>query len=225
MRYQDVNSSLTAHIQTLRILLGVLVIFIVLIGYGWHSARTELRIHLPPDLRSGAVVSVDQIAAPNVYAFAAYIFQQLNHWRSDGETDYGQQIFRMAAYCTPAFQEYLSNDLDLRGKRGELSGRIRSIQALPGRGFEERRVTVIDTQTWLVWLDFSLQETVRGMNVKTIQIRYPLRVVRYDIDPELNPWGLALDGFGGDGPQHIKDSANQPDVFSAQGRSTHADKS
>ena len=203
MRYQDLNSSLEAHIKTLRIILGVLALFIVLIGYGWHAARTDIRIHLPPDLRSGAVLTADQIEAPNVYAFAAYIFQQLNHWDSNGETDYGSQIYRMAAYLTPDFREYLAHDLDLRGRRGELSGRIRSIQPVPGQGFEERRVDVINPQSWLVWLDFAIQETVRGMDVKTIQVRYPLRVVRYDIDPELNPWGLALDGFGGKGPQRI----------------------
>jgi hypothetical protein len=31
--------------------------------------------------------------------------------------------------------------------------------------------------------------------VKDSFIRYPLRVVRYDVDGECNPFGLALDGF------------------------------
>ena len=44
-------------------------------------------------------------------------------------------------------------------------------------------------------LDMELIETVRGMTVKNPIIRYPLRVVRYAVDPELNPWGLALDGW------------------------------
>jgi hypothetical protein len=41
------------------------------------------------------------------------------------------------------------------------------------------------------------------MTVKRTAIRYPLRVVRHAVDLEANPWGLALDGFGGDGPHRL----------------------
>jgi integrating conjugative element protein (TIGR03746 family) len=95
------------------------------------------------------------------------------------------------------------NDMDIRGKRGELTGRVRVIQPIVGQGYEERRVDVIDADTWVIWLDYRIQETVRGMEVKHLKIRYPLRVVRYNVDPETNPWGLALDGFGTEGPQKI----------------------
>jgi hypothetical protein len=44
------------------------------------------------------------------------------------------------------------------------------------------------------------------MPVKQTAIRYPLRVVRYPVDAEANPWGLALDGFAGDGPTRIDES-------------------
>jgi len=44
------------------------------------------------------------------------------------------------------------------------------------------------------------------MTVKRTRIRYPLRVVRYAVDPEANPWGLALDGFGADGPRRLTDA-------------------
>lgn len=203
MRYRDENSTLKSHIDTLRIVIGIQLLLIIGLWYGWHQSRNDIRLHIPPDLRSGVVLKPDEVPPPNVYAFASYIFQQLNHWEKDGETDYGKQVFRMAAYLTPDFREFLSNDLELRGKRGELSGRVRGIQPTPGHGYEERRVDVLDRNTWLVWLDFRIEETVRGMNVKGLDIRYPIRVVRYDVNPEKNPWGLALDGFGGDGPQRL----------------------
>ena len=41
------------------------------------------------------------------------------------------------------------------------------------------------------------------MTVKQTTIRYPLRIVRHAIDPESNPWGLALDGYEGDGPRRL----------------------
>jgi hypothetical protein len=41
------------------------------------------------------------------------------------------------------------------------------------------------------------------MDVKQTQVRYPLRVVRYDVDREKNPWGLALAGFAS-APERIE---------------------
>ncbi|MBE0435970.1 MAG: TIGR03746 family integrating conjugative element protein [Methylomicrobium sp.] len=203
MRYRDENSTLKSHINSLRIVIGFLLLLIVGLWYGWHQSRNDIRLHIPPDLRSGAVLKLDEVPPPNVYAFAHYIFQQLNHWEENGETDYGKQMFRMAAYLTPEFRQFLTHDLELRGKRGELSGRVRGIQLIPGHGYEERRVDVLDRNTWVAWLDFRIEETVRGMDVKSLDIRYPIRVVRYDVDPEVNPWGLALDGFGGEGPRRL----------------------
>ena len=76
---------------------------------------------------------------------------------------------------------------------------------MPGHGFEERRVDVLSSDTWVVWLDLDLLESVKGMTVKQTTIRYPIRVVRQAIDPETNPWGLALDGYSGDGPRRLTD--------------------
>ena len=65
---------------------------------------------------------------------------------------------------------------------------------------------VLGEQSWIVWLDLELLESVKGMTVKHTTIRYPLRVVHYAVDLETNPWGLALDGFGGDGPRRLSDA-------------------
>ena len=59
---------------------------------------------------------------------------------------------------------------------------------------------------WVVWLDLDLFESVKGMTVKKTAIRYPLRVVRLSVDPESNPWGLALDGFAGSGPRRLTEA-------------------
>ena len=57
-----------------------------------------------------------------------------------------------------------------------------------------------------MWLDLDLFESVKGMTVKKTTIRYPLRVVRFVVDPESNPWGLALDGFAAEGPRRLSES-------------------
>ena len=55
----------------------------------------------------------------------------------------------------------------------------------------------------VVWLDLDLFESVKGMTVKKTAFCYPLRVVKLSVDPESNPWGLALDGFSGNGPHQL----------------------
>ncbi len=206
MKYTDLNSSLESHIMTLRGIIAFMGLMIIFLWYGWNNSKTDIRIHIPPDIRSGAVLKADEISPPNIYTFAGYIFQQLNHWEKNGEKDYGMQIFKTAPYLTPKYREYLINDLDIRGKKGELTGRTRTIQAIPGQGYEERRVDLINENTWVVWLDYHIKESVRGMEIKDVRIRYPVRVIRYNVNPETNPWGLALDGFADKGPQRITDT-------------------
>ena len=168
---------------------------ILALWYGWSQSPKHLRVHVPPDLRSGAQLSVDEVPAANVYAFAFYIFQQLNRWPENGATDYGSAIFRISPYLTPRYRNDLIEDMELKARRGELAYRVRGVHEVPGHGFEERRVDVLSSDAWIVWLDLDLMESVKGMTVKKTAIRYPLRVVRHAVDLEANPWGLALDGF------------------------------
>ena len=215
MRYRDQLHSQMAHITTLRVVIGFQCVLIAGLWMGWNNARETLRVHIPPDIRSGANLGFNTVHPANVYAFASYILQQANYWQRDGSKEYPEKIYALAAYFTPGFRSQLISEMELRSKGGELSDRTRSIQALPGSAYEERRVDRISPNRWLVWLDYQIIEHVRGMEVKNVKIRYPVKVVRYAVDPEQNPWGLALDGYAGDGPRRIssadfKSDPNQP---------------
>lgn len=205
MRYRKEIDNVRAHVMTLRAVIGVQLVIFLLVWYGWLSAPAHLRVYVPPDLRPGAVLGAEEIPPANVYAFAHYIFQQLNHWPENGDHDYAGAIYRLSAYLTPRYRQELEADLKLRAQRGELTYRRRGVQALAGHGYEERRIEVLGNGAWLVWLDLSISEWVQGMTVKETAVRYPIRVVRYAIDPERNPWGLALDGFGAEGPRRLAD--------------------
>ena len=205
-RYRYEIDNVRAHLRSLWIIIGVQVLVIFALWMGWSQAPKQLTVHVPPDLRSGATLSVNDVPEANVYAFAFYIFQQLNRWPEDGAQDYGQAIFRVSPYLTPRYQAELIADMELKGKRGELAYRVRGMHEIAGHGFEEHRVDVLAPGVWVVWLDLSLMESVKGMTVKQTAIRYPLRVVRLSVDPEANPWGLALDGFATKGPHRLTDA-------------------
>lgn len=204
-RYRHAIDNVHAHVRSLWIVIAIQVLVIAALWFGWNGAPKRLTVHLPPDLRSGAALPVGTVPPANVYTFAFYIFQQLNRWPEDGATDYGRAIFRVAPYLTPRYRAVLTDELEQKARQGELAYRVRGLQEIPGHGYEERRVDVLGGEAWLVWLDLDLLESVKGMTVKRTAIRYPLRVVRYAVDLEANPWGLALDGFGPEGPRRLSD--------------------
>ena len=204
-KYRHEIDNVRAHVRSLWIVIGFEIVTIMVLGFTLIKAQDDVVVHLPPDLRSGATLVPGQIHPANVYAFAFYIFQQLNRWPENGSEDFGKAIFSLSAYLTPKYRAALQKELELKGRRGELIHRVRGMQERPGHSFDELRVQVLNERTWVVWLDLELQESVKGMSIKRTLIRYPLRVVRYAVDPEKNPWQLALDGFSDEGPRRLEE--------------------
>jgi len=204
-RYRLEIDNVRSHLRSLWVVIGLQGLIILALWIGWSQAPKQLRVYVPPDLRSGAVLAAEEVPPANVYAFAFYIFQQLNRWPENGATDYGSAIFRISPYLTPRYRNDLIEDMELKARRGELAYRVRGVHEVPGHGYEERRVDVLSSDAWIVWLDLDLMESVKGMTVKQTTIRYPVRVVRQAIDPESNPWGMALDGYGSEGPRRLTD--------------------
>ena len=96
-------------------MIGLEALIIAALWFGWSQAPKGLTVHVPPDLRSGATFTAGEVPPANVYAFAYYIFQQLNRWPEDGARDYGRAIFRVSPYLTPRYRAELIADLDLKG--------------------------------------------------------------------------------------------------------------
>ena len=183
-----------SHILTLRILIGILAIVLFYSIAGWKAAPEHIKIDIPPDLRSGSTRGIQERHPFNVYAFGYYIFQQMNNWPVEGIEDYKKQINRLSCYITPRFKGELERDYEQRLKRHELN-RTRALQEMPERPYTDKRVYVESGDSWVAFYDVNIKETFRSEIVKDIFVRYPVRIVRWDVDPECNLWGLALDGF------------------------------
>jgi integrating conjugative element protein (TIGR03746 family) len=184
-------------------------------AFGTYQAAQlpkNLTVHLLPNITATSVVQVRDgeslVPLANVYAFAYYVWQQLNRWSTDGATDYGSQIFRVQNFVTPRCIAQLHGDLQARQRAGELLQRTRQMSEIPGLGFQTNRVMADQSgQQWTVFLDMQIQETYRGQAVKDVFIRYPIRVVRFDVDRELNPWQLAVVCYGNERPARLDESA------------------
>lgn len=193
------------HIQTLRGGIAILTLLCLGLGYGWWSAPRDLTIHVPPDLRSGSTRQWWDVPPESVYTFGFYIFQQMNHWPTDGETDYERNLHTLSSYLTPACKARLQSDFEQRRIAGELRKRVRGVYEIPGRGYGDDptlHVRQLSDNAWVVTLDITADEYYGGERVKRALARYPLRIERYDIDPEHNPFGLVWDCYAGT-PQRI----------------------
>lgn len=183
----------TSHVYTLRCV--VIVLLVAVVALWWRMAELEetRRLYIPPDLTQGLLTNFDAVPAPTIYTFAYYIFQQLNRWQSDGEKDYPQKIYQLQGFLTPGCRSALETDMNEKHKLGELRQRARTIQEIPGHSYSKARVAIETRSSWKIWLDVNLVESIGGHPVKNVMLRYPLKVVRFDVDKEVNPWGLALD--------------------------------
>lgn len=204
-RFRNEVAHLQAHVKTLRMAGAALFVLALLFGLGWWQAPKNLTIHVPPDLRSGSTRRWWDVPPESVYTFAFYVFQQLNRWPTNGEADYPRNLHALSPYLTPACQNTLYQDFVYRRDSGDLRNRVRGVYEIPGRGYGDDpalRVKVVSDDDWIVTLDLTADEYYDGDRVKRALVRYALKVVRDDVDPEKNPFGLALDCYANP-PQRI----------------------
>jgi integrating conjugative element protein (TIGR03746 family)/conjugative transfer region protein (TIGR03750 family) len=163
-RFKNEITHLQAHIKTLRLGAGALVIVALVMGGGWWSAPRDLTIHVPPDLRSGSTRKWWEVPPESVYAFTFYVFQTLNRWPTNGEEDYARNLHTLSPYLTPSCQAFLRADYDYRRSTGELRQRVRGIYEIPGRGYGDdptARVRTVSDRDWVVTLDITRRRVLR----------------------------------------------------------------
>ncbi|EBA4670341.1 PFL_4703 family integrating conjugative element protein [Salmonella enterica] len=202
-RFRNALSERDSHILTLRITCVALGILAVFSMAGWMLAPRDLTVHVPPDLRSGSTQKWWEVPDPTVYSFGFYIFQQLNAWPKNGDADYPARIAQMSPYLTPGCQDFLNRDVKLRRAHDELRDRVRMVYEIPMQGYNGNSVRENSRDSWVVNLDLVADEYYHAVLVKRALTRYPLRVVKWEGDPERNPFGLALDCYAGT-PQRLQ---------------------
>lgn len=164
------------------------------LGIGWMRSPSDMTIHIPPDITNGATFKVNDVPAAFLHSFAYEVWQNVNYWGQDGSQDYIKNIRLFAAYLTPRFQTELTQDYDDLKTSGQVQ-RQRSLQGANGAVFESSTVKRLSANSWQINLRMRLLEYRNNQVVKDIEILYPLKVIRWDISSEKNPYGLAIDGF------------------------------
>jgi len=204
MKFLNALEQSKAHIRSLWMVLGLMVLMDALAIFGWMHTQSRIRIEIPPRIpESGLTLTQGDIPETTLYSFAFYIWQTLNHWPENGLLDFKQKITQNAPYLTPDFKETLIQNYNQALAQGELQDRIRILQ--PIASYSPKNVRYLGHGTWLIHLQMHLIERLHSNTkvVKDVLMDYTLKVMRYNVDAKQNPWGLALAGFA-KSPKRLK---------------------
>ena len=209
----DANAMKQTTINMLFFVVVILAALLVFTTYGIVTTRDNFTISIPPDIKNGAIVNVDEFDTGVVYGFASATFRELHRWENNGYVDYPRKIDELSSRFTAEYYEDLKKDMNRKNEEGELEGRSRYALELdenysytPGSDLVE----VIDKGTWIVDVKIILVERVGDFEVKNRKLSYPLVVRRGNISPEKNIWGLLLDGYPkGRFPEEIPDEPEE----------------
>ena len=63
-RYRLEIDNVRSHLRSLWIVIGLQGMIILALWIGWSQAPKQLRVYVPPDLRSGAVLAAEEVPPP-----------------------------------------------------------------------------------------------------------------------------------------------------------------
>jgi integrating conjugative element protein (TIGR03746 family) len=161
---------------------------------GWMTSPSRMTVYIPPDISNGATLKANSIPNPLVYSFAYEVWQEINYWPQEGTEDYQHNVHVYDAYLTPGFKSDLMQDYQILKNTGQVQ-RQRSLQGIAGAAFDSTSIKKLNNDTWEVDLKMRLTEYKNNQAVKDVEILYPIKVVRMNVSPSHNPYGLALAGF------------------------------
>jgi integrating conjugative element protein (TIGR03746 family) len=181
-----------------RIIIGLLVA-LALALWGWYNAGREITVYYPPNITLSTVMKAGAIPEETVYSFVPLVLQQLFLWEKNGEEDYANNRARWRAMLTERYQRTILDEINQGKQRGTMRGVTRRMQVLPTSVYNDDSVQIVGN-SWLVWLDVEVTDAVNKVPINTSVRRLGVRVVRYDVNRDANPWQLAIDGIEHDIP-------------------------
>lgn len=191
-----IRNALTARERLAWYLLMVIVLLMIgLMHAHWRlvTVQKDFKMHIPPDVSQGALLTPDMPGNASVYMYTHYIWRSLNTWRESGAKDYLPAIEAFACYVSPDFLKWLKADQTRELSAGNLA-RTRDMSAV--HFYQDNYVKPAGNGTWYVWLDMSLEERVSGEIIKDATIRYPLYA--YIDQRDCNLLGVSVGGFFSD---------------------------
>ena len=184
------------------IFLSISFIFILLailfsVLYVFSKFPERMLVEIPPRLPNESIVlGIGEKHPANAYAFAHYIFQQLMSCPTDCKDDYIRRIkaARHLGLISTTMYRDLLNNYNYRNDRRQLGGRTRSVGLVDVETYSADRVEQLGAN-WIVYLRLNIVEEKNEQPVRDVNMMFPIRLIKADIDTARNPWGYQLDGY------------------------------
>lgn len=169
------------------VLLGLLLMTIVVSC----NRQNDITVSIPPDLSAGAKFKAGYIPKSNVYLFTSEVWRTVNLWQKDGDKDMLDNLKQYAMYFSSSVIEEQKAIHAVRVKKGQSAGRTRRMNEIVELKDVEQAVRVLGADTWEVNLDLRLTEDLNGTTVKDQPLRFVVRVVQDNSDPN-NPFKMKI---------------------------------
>ena len=168
-----------------------------------HALRTQ-KIYITPNIiQAGGFDDANTVPKEILYNFAFSKFTELNTWRGNEKKSDYQDAFQTNRYfVTASYYQELLKDFEQKRNSGELN-RLRVLSGYHGEDFANTDVVPLGNNAWQVNLVLRLEERLGDTVVKDVLIAYPVKIVKTQVSYQLNPYGLAIDGFSAS-PKRLK---------------------
>lgn len=163
----------------------------------WQIPKT-LTVHTAPDVTKAFVQKNDEIPAHAVYGFARVLWESLNYCEEDCGQEFLPTLEKYKSYLTKSCQ----HDLRSHFERTDNLYRFRSRLLLPTEDslYSQDKIQQISSNTWYVKLKYNLKDDVNTVATRDNIMLYPIKVVRSDKPLSINPLGMEIDCYFGNGP-------------------------
>ncbi len=177
---------------------AVFLIVLLLLTIGIWRIPTLIKIHTAPDISKAFVQKNGEIPLHAVYGFARYLWENINYCEEDCGKEFLPTLKKYNAYVTRSCQHNLKSHFE---KSSNLySYRSRLLLPTDDAIFSPEKICQVSSNTWYVKLKYNLKDDVESVVTRDNIMLYPLKIVRSDKPIAVNPIGLEIDCFFGDGP-------------------------
>lgn len=187
-----------------RIILILSLALFALVYAIWRIPN-QFTVYIPPDVSKGFVTKVDDVPLDSIYGFARILWESINFCDQNCGQEYPKMLDTYRNYLTNRCHIQLSEHY--QQNRELYQYRSRLLLPTEKAMFSTNSVRRIADETWYVNLEYELRDEVSGMKIRSNVMYYPIKVVKSYRPTNVNPIGLEVDCFFGDGPVLIKKEA------------------
>lgn len=195
------KNSQKENYRELRFLRRVLVLLLLMngfLGFAIYRMPNQLVVYTAPDVTKSFVQRVNDVPSSAIYGFVRTLWESINYCANDCGDDYPNQLINYLPYLTDGCYLELKDHYDRNSQL--FNFRKRMLLPTENSMFSDDKVRKISSDTWYVKTEYIVRDDVNNVEIRNNLTFYPIKVVRSLKPLSVNPIGLEVDCYFGDGP-------------------------